>query len=138
MVRRKKGFIQMNIIVIASSALIAAVLSVVLKQYKPEYSMFISIAAGVLIFLAVLTVIDPILDFIGELTDKAGLDGIYGEVLIKSLAICYITQLACDCCKDAGESAIAGKLQIAGKIAILLIALPMFRSLTEIVTGLIV
>ena len=124
----------MNIIVIASSALIAAVLSVVLKQYKPEYSMFISIAAGVLIFLAVLTVIDPILDFIGELTDKAGLDGIYGEVLIKSLAICYITQLAW----DAGESAIAGKLQIAGKIAILLIALPMFRSLTEIVTGLIV
>ncbi len=128
----------MNIIVIASSALIAAVLSVVLKQYKPEYSMFISIAAGVLIFLVVLAVIDPILDFIGELTDKAGLDGIYGEVLIKSLAICYITQLACASCKDAGESAIAGKLQIAGKIAILLIALPMFRSLTEIVTGLIV
>ena len=128
----------MNIIAIASSALIAAVLSVVLKQYKPEYSMFISIAAGILIFLSVITAINPILDFIGELTDKAGLDGIYGEVLIKSLAICYITQLACDCCKDAGESAIAGKLQIAGKIAILLIALPMFKSLAEIVTGLII
>lgn len=128
----------MNIVMIASSALIAAVLSVVLKQYKPEYSMFISIAVGILIFLSVIAVIDPILSFIKELTDKAGLDGIYGEVLIKSLAICYITQLACDCCKDAGENAIAGKLQIAGKIAILLIALPMFKGLTEIVTGLIV
>lgn len=128
----------MNIMMIASSALIAAVLSVVLKQYKPEYSMFISIAVGILIFLSVIAVIDPILSFIKELTDKAGLDGIYGEVLIKSLAICYITQLACDCCKDAGENAIAGKLQIAGKIAILLIALPMFKGLTEIVTGLIV
>ena len=128
----------MNIIAIASSALIAAVLSVVLKQYKPEYSMFISIASGILIFLSVITVIDPILEFIKELTDKAGLDGVYGEALIKSLAVCYITQLACDCCKDAGESAIAGKLQIAGKIAILLIALPMFKSLSEIVTEMII
>ncbi|MBD5117247.1 MAG: stage III sporulation protein AD [Ruminococcaceae bacterium] len=127
----------MNIVIIASVALIAAVLSIVLKQYKPEYSLFISIAAGILIFLSVIAVIEPIISFIGELTDMAGLEGIYGEVLIKALAICYITQLACDCCKDAGENAIAGKLQIAGKIAVLLIALPMFKSLVEIVTGLI-
>lgn len=127
----------MNIVIIASAALIAAVLSMVLKQYKPEYSLFISIAAGVLIFLSVIAVIEPIISFIGELTDRAGLEGVYGEVLIKSLAVCYITQLACDCCKDAGENAIAGKLQIAGKIAVLLIALPMFKSLTEIVAGLI-
>lgn len=127
----------MNIVITASVALIAAVLSIVLKQYKPEYSLFISIGAGVLIFLSVLAVIEPVLSFIEELTEQAGLEGVYGEVLIKSLAICYITQLACDCCKDAGESAIAGKLQIAGKIAVLLIALPMFKSLTEIVAGLI-
>lgn len=127
----------MNIVIIASVALIAAVLSIVLKQYKPEYSLFISIAAGILILLSVIAVIEPIISFIGELTDMAGLEGVYGEVLIKALAICYITQLACDCCKDAGENAIAGKLQIAGKIAVLLIALPMFKSLVEIVTGLI-
>lgn len=128
----------MNIVIIASAALIAAVLSMVLKQYKPEYSLFISIAAGVLIFLSVIAVIEPIISFIGELTDRAGLEGVYGEVLIKSLAVCYITQLACDCCKDAGENAIAGKLLIAGRIAVLLIALPMFKSLTEIVAGLII
>lgn len=127
----------MNIIIIVSVALIAAVLSIVLKQYKPEYSLFISIAAGILIFISVFSVIEPILSYINELTDKAGLEGIYGEVLIKALAICYITQLACDCCKDAGENAIAGKLQMAGKIAILLSAIPMFKSLTDIVTELI-
>lgn len=127
----------MNIMIIVSVALIAAVLSIVLKQYKPEYSLFISIAAGILIFISVFSVIEPILSYINELTDKAGLEGIYGEVLIKALAICYITQLACDCCKDAGENAIAGKLQMAGKIAILLSAIPMFKSLTDIVTELI-
>ena len=127
----------MNIIIIASAALIAAILSLILKQYKPEYSLFISIAAGILIFLSVLAVIRPIMEFINELTVQTGLSGVYAEVLIKSLAVCYITQLASDCCTDAGETAIAGKLQIAGKIAILLIALPMFKSLTELVTELI-
>lgn len=127
----------MNIIIIASTALIAAILSLVLKQYKPEYSLFISIAAGILIFLSVLAVISPIMDYINSLTARTGISGVYPEVLIKSLAVCYITQLASDCCTDAGETAIAGKLQIAGKIAILLIALPMFQSLTELVTDLI-
>ena len=127
----------MNIIIIASVALIAAILSLVLKQYKPEYSLFISISAGVLIFLSVLAVTRPIMDFINNLTSQTGLSGVYAEVLIKSLAVCYITQLASDCCTDAGETAIAGKLQIAGKVAILLIALPMFQSLTELVTELI-
>lgn len=127
----------MNIIIIASVALIAAILSLILKQYKPEYSLFISISAGILIFLSVLAVTRPIMDFINSLTSQTGLSGVYAEVLIKSLAVCYITQLASDCCTDAGETAIAGKLQIAGKVAILLIALPMFQSLTELVTELI-
>lgn len=127
----------MNIIIIASVALIAAILSLILKQYKPEYSLFISISAGVLIFLSVLAVIRPIMDYISSLTEQTGLSGVYAEVLIKSLAVCYITQLAADCCTDAGENAIAGKLHIAGRIAILLIALPMFKSLTELVTELI-
>ncbi|MCM1299631.1 MAG: stage III sporulation AC/AD family protein [Firmicutes bacterium] len=127
----------MNIIVIVSTALIAAVLSLVLKQYKPEYSLFISIAAGIMIFLAVAAVIQPIMDYISELISDAGLSGVYAEALIKALAVCYITQLACDCCKDAGENAIAGKLQLAGRVAILIISLPMFKSITDIVTGLI-
>lgn len=127
----------MNIIIIVSFGIISAVLSLVLKQYKPEYSMFISLAAGILIFISVIAAIEPIIGYISELTENAGLSGIYAEILLKSLAVCYLTQLACDCCKDAGETAIAGKLQIAGKIAVLLMALPIFKSITEIVTGLI-
>lgn len=127
----------MNIFIIVSFGIVAAVLSLVLKQYKPEYSMFISLAAGILIFISVITAIGPIIQYISELTENAGLSGIYAEVLIKSLAVCYLTQLASDCCKDAGETAIAGKLQIAGKIAVLIMALPIFKSITEIVTGLL-
>ncbi|MBD5082398.1 MAG: stage III sporulation protein AC/AD protein family [Ruminococcaceae bacterium] len=127
----------MNIIIIVSFGIISAVLSLVLKQYKPEYSMFISLAAGIMIFVSVIAAIEPIIGYISELTENAGLSGIYAEILLKSLAVCYLIQLASDCCKDAGETAIAGKLQIAGKIAVLLMALPIFKSITEIVIGLI-
>ena len=127
----------MNIIIIVSFGIISAVLSLVLKQYKPEYSMFISLAAGILIFISVIAAIEPIIWYISDLTENAGLSGIYAVILLKSLAVCYLTQLACDCCKDAGENAIAGKLQIAGKVAVLLMALPVFKNITEIVTGLI-
>ncbi len=127
----------MNIFIIVSFGIISAVLSLVLKQYKPEYSMFISLASGILIFISVIAAINPIIRYITELTENAGLGGMYAEVLLKSLAVCYLTQLASDCCKDAGETAIAGKLQIAGKIAVLIMALPIFKSITEIITGLI-
>lgn len=127
----------MNIIIIVSFGIISAVLSLVLKQYKPEYSMFISLAAGILIFISVIAAIEPIISYISELTENAGLSGIYAEVLLKSLAVCYLTQLACDCCRDAGETAIAGKIQIAGKVAVLLMALPIFKSITDIVGGMI-
>ena len=99
--------------------------------------MFISLASGILIFISVIAAINPIIRYITELTENAGLGGMYAEVLLKSLAVCYLTQLASDCCKDAGETAIAGKLQIAGKIAVLIMALPIFKSITEIITGLI-
>ena len=127
----------MNIFIIVSFGIISAVLSLVLKQYKPEYSMFISLASGILIFISVIAAINPIIRYITELTENAGLGVMYAEVLLKSLAVCYLTQLASDCCKDAGETAIAGKLQIAGKIAVLIMALPIFKSITEIITGLI-
>lgn len=127
----------MNIIIIVSLGIIAAILSIVLKQYKPEYSMFISLMTGILIFITVLTAINPIVEYILQLMGSTGFDGIYAEVLLKALAVCYITQLACDCCNDAGETAIAGKLQIAGKIAVLILALPIFKSITDIVTEMI-
>ncbi|HBH94303.1 MAG TPA: stage III sporulation protein AC/AD protein family [Ruminococcaceae bacterium] len=127
----------MNIFITVSFGIISVVLSIVLKQYKPEYSMFISLAAGIIIFITLIAALNPIIGYITELTANAGLSGVYAEVLLKSLAVCYLTQLASDCCKDAGETAIAGKLQLAGKTAVLIMALPIFKRITEVVTGLI-
>lgn len=128
----------MNIIAITGAAIAAATLSVVLRQYNREYSLYISLAVSILIFLVVIGAINPVIDLIEELSETSGIETQYLLILIKALAISYITQLASDCCKDSGENAIAAKVDFAGRIAILLISVPLFEAIIGIVKELII
>ena len=115
----------------------SAVLCVIIRQYKPEAALGVSLACGVLIMTAVVTMLAPSVAAISELAAAAGLSGGYSQVLLKALAVCYLTQLASDSCRDAGESAIASKIELAGKAAIAVISLPVFTELAQLVTDLI-
>jgi len=127
----------MNLIAIVGVGIIAALLSITIKQHKPEFGMYISLIAGVIILLAIIRELTPVLDTIGELIDAVSLEAAYGAALLKALAICYITQIACDTCRDSGETAIAAKIEMAGKLAIVLVSLPLFGAVVDIVTDLI-
>ncbi|MEG0571237.1 MAG: SpoIIIAC/SpoIIIAD family protein [Oscillospiraceae bacterium] len=127
----------MNLFSIFGIALVATALCIIFKQYKPEYALVISIISGILIFTLLLINLKPIFEVIQELMLKARINGQYSKAIIKTLGICYITQLACDSCKDAGESSIAQKVELAGKVSIVIIALPLFENLVSIATKLI-
>jgi stage III sporulation protein AD len=127
----------MNILSLAAMGLIAAVLSIVIRQYKPEFSIYISLTAGVIILIAAISAVRPVLDVMSGLSDKVEISSVYTAALLKSLAVCYVVQLAADTCKDAGENAIAAKIETAGKFAVVIIALPLFNELVELVTGLV-
>jgi stage III sporulation protein AD len=127
----------MNILSIAGIALTAAALAVMLRQYRQEYALIIGIAAGVLIFTIVLSNIQPAFDEIDTLLIRAKVDTQYGTILIKSLGVCFVAQLASDACRDAGETAIASKVELAGKFTVLLIALPLFGQVAELVLKLL-
>ena len=79
----------------------------------------------------------PSVEALKELSRRAGLDNGFAQVLIKALAVCCITQLAADICRDAGESALASKLELAGRAAVAVISLPVFMELADIVAGLV-
>ncbi len=127
----------MDITAVAGLGILSAILCVIIKQYKPEMALGVSLACGVAIMIAAVSMIAPSINAIAELTTAAGLDNGYAEVLLKALAVCYITGLSADCCRDVGESAIAAKIELAGKAAVAVISLPVFASLAELVTGLI-
>lgn len=127
----------MEILAISGIALVSTVLCLTLKKYHPEYSMIVSIAAGLLILGTILSKIYPAISEIRSLVINAGLSSEYSSILLKTLGICFVTQFSSDCCKDAGESSLASKVELTGKLSIILIALPLFEKITSTATKLI-
>lgn len=128
----------MNIIAFVGAGIIGTVLSVVIKQYKPEFGMYITLMTGMLMLGAAVSAVKPALDMISSYMEIADPDSVYAEILIKTLAVCYLTQMAGESCSDAGETSIAAKIALAGKIAVVLIALPLFEKLMEVIKQLLV
>lgn len=127
----------MNIITIVGLGLISTAICVLFSQYKPEYTMLISLIAGVIIFGLVLVNLTEAFDLIKNLLNKIQVSNEYTIIIVKTLGICYITQLASDSCSEAGQTSIANKIELAGKAAIILISIPLFNDLVEIATKLI-
>lgn len=127
----------MNIIGIAGIAIIAAVIAAMMRRYHQEYAVIISIAAGIVILIEIFVNISPAVKQISTLLSSAGLTTDYALILFKTLGICFLAQFAADSCRDAGESALASKVELAGKIAIVVLALPLFEKIAKTATGLI-
>lgn len=118
-------------------AVVAAALATVLRQRAPEYALLLSLAAGVLILSAVIHAGVPLFQEIQSLFEITGAQTQSVQILFKSLGICFVVQIACDACRDMGESAIATKVELAGKIAVLVISLPLFQRILSVVASLI-
>lgn len=116
---------------------VAVVVAVLFRQYRPEYGVLISLITGILLLGLVVKGLTPAIEQISNLAEKVGMYGDYTDVLVKSLGICFLTQIACDTCKDAGESAIASKVELAGKAAVVILTLPLFQKLLSIALDLI-
>ena len=127
----------MNILGIIALAIIGTILCKLLDKYNKIYSLMITLAVTTIVLLLVFTYIVPIMDTVTGLFTRSGLNYEYAEILFKALGICYVTQFAYDVCKDSNENAIASQVELAGKVSLLILALPLFQSLVEIVTKLI-
>ncbi|XOQ47156.1 MAG: Stage III sporulation protein AD [Thermocaproicibacter melissae] len=121
----------MDIIGIAGIAVLAAVVAAMLRRYHKEYAVLISIAAGVVILFAIFSGVQPAVSQIGKLLSAAGLSASYTVILLKTLGICFLAQFAADACRDAGENALASNVELAGKIAIIILALPLFEDIVQ-------
>ncbi|MBE6788209.1 MAG: stage III sporulation protein AD [Ruminococcaceae bacterium] len=119
----------MDVVTVIAIALIAAFLSSVLKQYKPEYALLVSVVAAAVVLISLVSTLIPIISEIKDMMSDAAIPYKYITVLIKSVGICYITQFACDTCKDAGQTSLSSKVELAGRIAICLSALPLYKDL---------
>ena len=117
----------MWIIAAAAAGLVGTVLALILGQYRPEFRMLITAAVTLLLMAMVLEQLSPVLEQLGSTMELTGLTGDYAAILFKAVGICLLTQLAGDVCRDSGESSIASKIELAGRAAILLTAMPLIQ-----------
>lgn len=121
----------MDIVSITGLILIIAIISIMIKEYLPEYSIIINIAAGVIVLTIILSKLVPTISQIEQLLDTAKIPKEYGSILFKCLGICMISQFASDVCMDSGEKALSTKVELAGKVAILATAFPLFEKIAQ-------
>ena len=117
----------MWIIAAAAAGLVGTVLALILGQYRPEFRMLVTAAVTLLLMGMVLEQLSPVLEQLRSTMELTGLTGDYAAILFKAVGICLLTQLAGDVCRDSGESSIASKIELAGRAAILLTAMPLIQ-----------
>lgn len=127
----------MNITGLIAVALLATTLSVMVKKYNSEYSIFIGVIAGIFILGTVLAEMAPSIKKISELISISCIETENVKILFKTLGICFLVQFASDSCNDAGESSLASKIELAGKVMIITMVLPLFEQVIKIVMELL-
>ena len=123
----------MEIIKIIGIALVSLVIIIMLKQYKPEFAIYISILTGILILLFVANKLTGIISLLNSIASKANINGTFLAILIKITGIAFLSEFAVSICKDSGEGAIASKIEMGSKIIIIAMSIPIISSLLEVI-----
>ena len=114
----------MDIIKIIGIGLISLVITIIVKQYKPEFAVYISLIAGALILMLVFDKLSEVIKLLNNLASKSAINSKFISLLIKITGIAILTEFAVSICKDSGETAIANKMDIGGKIMIIAVSVP--------------
>lgn len=127
----------MEIIKIIGIAFVATFIVMILKQYRPEFSIYISVIAGILIFSIVIVKLSSVIELVKSLSNKLGTNAQYFSLLIKITGIAYLSEFATNICKDSGETAIASKVELAGRIIIIAMSVPILGALVDVVINIL-
>ncbi len=123
----------MEIIKIAGIALTGVISAALLKSINRDISLYVILATAVIILIAVLGEISEIFSFIENIYDDITYGREFFPVIIKVLIIAYITDFTAQLCKDAGEGSIGSKVELAGKVIIFYVAMPILTAILEVI-----
>ncbi len=123
----------MSVLAICGTAAVAAVLAVTLKRLNSGAGVAVSCAALVLIFSVSVREYGDAIIKVGKLAEDTA--PLCGELMMKSLGVGLTVKIASDLCRDCGENGIAGGIEFAGKLEILMLCLPYIWEIISLSTG---
>ena len=126
----------MDFFKIIAIGIVTVICTILLKQIKPELSIFVVIVGSVLIVFLILQSVGSVLGNYTKLLEKTSINPTLFSCVLKIIGIGYLTEFASDVCTDAGVGSVAQKINLAGKILIFITCLPIIENLLNIILAL--
>jgi len=114
----------LEIIQIVGLGIVVTILVVIIKQQRPELAIQLSIVAGVIIFGMMLGKIVAVINVMKQIAQKSNVSMLYMGTVLKIVGVAYIAEYGAQICKDAGEGAVASKIEFAAKVIVIVLAIP--------------
>jgi len=127
----------MEIVRIILVGIITCVASMVLKNMKPELSLLVSICGGLVILVMIINSLTGVLSGFSNIVSKTSINTQLFSSVLKIVGIGYLTEFGANICQDSGNSSLADKILLAGKVIIMCFALPIVNSMLNVIIGLI-
>ncbi|MBO8434772.1 MAG: stage III sporulation protein AD [Tyzzerella sp.] len=127
----------MDIIRIVSIGVIGTFIALSIKNYSKEFSILVAMITGILIVFQILEILTESIVFIESVYERTGLDFLYMRIVMKVIAVAYISEFAIQICKDAEFGSIASKIELGGKLIILSLSIPIIKAILDTVTSLL-
>ena len=127
----------MIILKIVGFGILATLMVVILKENSKEVAIILIIASSIILLLSTVNYLKPIVSIIENIVSNSSIESSYILVILKITGIAYLIEFGKDICIDAGQNSIANKMEIAGKIIIVSLSVPVITSVFEIVEKLI-
>ena len=127
----------MEILRVVGVGLVGVMLAVLLKRDKPEWHLVVLVVTGVMVLTIVLSSMTTAINAFGELLSAGGVDSSLFAGVLKIVGVGYLTEYADSVCVDAGAQSVGAKIQLAGKIAIFLMGLPIITALVRTIAALV-
>ncbi|MBJ6364245.1 stage III sporulation protein AD [Paenibacillus sp. GCM10012307] len=127
----------MEIIQIVGIGLIATILTLVIREQKPIFAFVLAAFTGIYLFLFLIGKIDAVMKVLENLANRSGIPSVYMSTILKIIGIAYIAEFGAQIVRDAGQDSIASKIEFAGKVLILVMAVPIISIIVETVLNLL-
>jgi len=121
----------MEIFQVVGFGIVGTIFIVLIRENRPELARLLAVAVGLIILVYVIGYLRIVLDVINEMALEAGIEPVFLRTLFRIIGIAYLSEFGAQVARDAGEGSVAMKIELAGKIIILVMAIPILTNVLE-------
>ena len=125
----------MEIVQIVAIGIVSTILVVLLRQAnKPEFALLVSLVTGLIIFSMILSKLKYVIETLSQLAKNTNIEFTYFTTILKIIGIAYIIEFGAQISRDAEEEVIASKIELGGKVIMMVLAMPILLALMDLIT----